>query len=150
MSTIKLMKAITYEEYGPPDVLRYRDIEKPSPDDNEVLIKVQAASVTPLDWHLLTGTPYIARMIAGLLKPKHKVLGTDVSGIVEAVGENIDRFTPGDEVFGLSFYNGAFAEYLCVPASELQLVNKTIQVYLMKMRLLFLIPGLQPFFVCET
>jgi NADPH:quinone reductase-like Zn-dependent oxidoreductase len=128
MSGSEKMKAIVYEEYGPPDILQLREAEKPWPKDDEILIKVYAASVTPLDWHLLTGTPYIARLIAGLLKPKHNVLGTDVSGIVEAVGENITLFSPGDEVFGLSFYNGAFAEYLCVPESQLELVPKPSNV----------------------
>ncbi len=118
------MKAIVYEKYGPPDVLQLKKIEKPAPKDDEILIKVHAASVTPLDWHLLTGTPYIARLMAGLLKPKRKVLGTDVAGVVEAVGVNIKQFQADDEVFGLSFYNGAFADYLCVPESQLQLVLK--------------------------
>ncbi|MBI9043895.1 MAG: NAD(P)-dependent alcohol dehydrogenase [Anaerolineaceae bacterium] len=118
------MKAIVYEKYGPPEILSFAKIAKPTVKNNEILIKVHAASVTPLDWHLMTGTPYIARLIAGLFKPKRKVLGTDVAGVVEAVGENISQFQPGDEVFGLSFYNGAFAEYLCVPESQSQLVLK--------------------------
>ena len=122
------MKAIVYEKYGPPEVLNFEEIAKPTVKDDEILIKVHAASVTPLDWHLMTGTPYIARLIAGLLKPKRKVLGTDVAGVVEAVGVNVKQFQPGDEVFGLSFYNGAFAEYLCVPESQLQLVLKPSNV----------------------
>ena len=72
------MKAMVYENYGPPDVLELKEIERPSPNKDEILIKVKAASVTPLDWHFLTGTPYIARLMAGLSKPKRKVLGTDV------------------------------------------------------------------------
>ncbi len=122
------MKAIVYTEYGPPDVLQLKEVEKPMPKDDEILIKVQAASVTPLDWHLLTGTPYIARLMAGLLKPRRKVLGTDLAGVIEAVGVNVKQFQPGDEVFGLSFYNGTFAEYLCVPASQLQLVSKPTSI----------------------
>jgi len=118
------MKAIVYEKYGPPDVLHLKEVEKPTPRDDEVLIKVHAASVTPLDWHVLTGTPYIARLMAGLLKPKRKVLGTDVAGVIESVGASITQFQPGDEVFGLSFYNGAFAKYLCVPEKQLVLVPK--------------------------
>ena len=118
------MKAMIYEEYGSPDVLDLKEIAKPVAKNDEILIKVHAASVTPLDWHFLTGTPYIARLMAGLLKPKRKVLGTDVAGVVEAVGADITQFQPGDEVFGLSFYNGAFAEYLCVPAAQLTLVTK--------------------------
>lgn len=122
------MKAIVYENYGSPDVLEFKEIAKPTVKDDEILIKVHAASVTPLDWHMLTGTPYIARLMAGLLKPKRKVLGTDVAGVVEAVGSNITEFQPGDEIFGLSFYNGSFAEYLCVPESQLQLVSKPSNV----------------------
>ena len=122
------MKAIVYENYGSPDVLELKEIIKPAVKDDEILIKVHAASVTPLDWHMLTGTPYIARLMAGLLKPKRKVLGTDVAGVIEAVGSNITEFQSGDEVFGLSFYNGSFAEYLCVPKSQLQLVPKPSNV----------------------
>jgi len=122
------MKAVVYENYGSPDVLEFKEIKKPAVKDDEILIKVHAASVTPLDWHMLTGTPYIARLMAGLFKPKRKVLGTDVAGVVEAVGSNITEFQPGDEVFGLSFYNGSFAEYLCVPKSQLQLVAKPSNV----------------------
>jgi len=122
------MKAIVYEKYGQPEVLTFDEIAKPDVKENEILIKVYAASVTPLDWHMLTGTPYIARLMAGLFKPKRQVLGTDVAGQVEAVGENIKQFQPGDEVFGLSFYNGAFAEYLCVPESQLQLVSKPTNI----------------------
>ena len=122
------MKAIVYENYGSPGVLEFKEIAQPTVKDDEILIKVHAASVTPLDWHMLTGTPYIARLMAGLLKPKRKVLGTDVAGVVEGVGSNITKFQPGDEVFGLSFYNGSFAEYLSVPASQLQLVPKPSNV----------------------
>ncbi len=122
------MKAMVYEKYGSPDVLEIKEVAKPLVKNDDILIKVHAASVTPLDWHFLTGTPYIARLMAGLLKPKRKVLGTDVAGVVEAVGENIKQFQPGDELFGLSFYNGAFAEYLCVPEAQLQLVPKPANV----------------------
>jgi NADPH:quinone reductase-like Zn-dependent oxidoreductase len=124
----KKMKAIVYEKYGPPEILEFKEIPKPTVKNDEILIAVQAASVTPLDWHMLTGTPYIARLLAGLLKPRRKVLGTDVAGVVEAVGEKVTQFSPGDEVFGLSFYNGAFAEYLCVPESQTQLVRKPASV----------------------
>ena len=118
------MKAMVYDNYGSPDVLELREIEKPTPKEDEVLIKVHAASVTPLDWHFLTGTPYIARIMAGLFKPKRKVLGTDVAGRIEAVGSNFKQFQPGDEVFGLSFINSAFAEYLCAPESEIRMTHK--------------------------
>lgn len=107
------MKAMVYDRYGSPDVLELREIEKPSPKDDEVLIKVLAASATPLDWHFLTGTPFMARIVAGgLRKPKRKVLGPDVAGRVEAVGANFKQFQPGDEVFGLSFNNGVAIQLL--------------------------------------
>ena len=118
------MKAIVYTEYGPPEVLQLREVEKPTPKDNEVLVKVHAASVNAIDYRFLTGTPYIARIMAGLLKPKYKILGTDVAGRVEAVGVNFKLFQPGDDVFGLSFNFGGFAEYLCVPEAQMQMVLK--------------------------
>jgi NADPH:quinone reductase-like Zn-dependent oxidoreductase len=112
------MKAIVYENYGSPEVLELREIEKPIPEDYEVLIKVQTAAVTPYDWHFMTGTPFLARVMAGLFKPKHNVLGTQVAGGVESVGENTKRFQPGDDVFGMSPSCGGFAEYVCIPESE--------------------------------
>jgi NADPH:quinone reductase-like Zn-dependent oxidoreductase len=119
-----MMKAVVYEQYGSPEVLELREIEKPIPKNDEVLIQVVAASVTPLDWHFLTGKPYVARLMAGLFKPKYQVLGVDLAGRVEAVGSNFKMFQPGDEVFGLSFISGAFAEYLCAPESDIQIVKK--------------------------
>jgi NADPH:quinone reductase-like Zn-dependent oxidoreductase len=115
------MRAIVRHRYGSPDVLTLEEIEKPVAKDDEVLIRVHATAVTPFDWHFLTGTPYIARMMAGLLKPKHKVLGTDVAGRVEAVGPNTRQFQPGDEVFGHSENHGGFAEYVSMPEAELVL-----------------------------
>ncbi|MGD1008896.1 MAG: NAD(P)-dependent alcohol dehydrogenase [Candidatus Aminicenantales bacterium] len=114
------MKAIVYSNYGSPDVLKCEEIEKPTAGDDEVLIKVRAASVNPLDWHFMRGTPYIVRIMAGLRKPKVTRLGVDVAGQVEAVGRNVTQFKPGDEVFGAC--RGAFAEYVC--ASESALVMK--------------------------
>jgi len=107
------MKALVYDKYGLPDVLELREIDKPVVTDDDVLVRVHASSVNPLDWHTLTGTPYIARMQAGLLKPKREVLGVDFAGTVEAVGRSVKQFQPGDEVFGGR--SGAFAEYVCVP-----------------------------------
>jgi NADPH:quinone reductase-like Zn-dependent oxidoreductase len=104
------MKA-AFTRYGPPDVVVVEDIEKPVPRDNEVLIKVRAASVNPLDWKTMTGGPYIVRLFLGLRKPKIKRLGVDVAGQVEAVGRSVTQFKPGDEVFGTC--QGAFAEYAC-------------------------------------
>ena len=107
-----VMKAIVYCDYGAPDVLRLETIAKPTCADNQVLIKVRAASVNPFDWHFMEGTPYIGRAMGmGLRKPKDVRLGVDAAGRVEAVGRNVTRFKPGDEVFGAA--HGAFAEYAC-------------------------------------
>ena len=108
------MKAIVYHNYGPPEVLRCEDIEKPTAGDNEVLIKVRAASVNPLDWHFMRGTPYVVRIMAGWRQPKVTRLGVDVAGQVEAVGRNVTQFKPGDEVFGSC--RGAFAEFVRAPS----------------------------------
>src|SRR6266853_1544216 len=97
---VTLMKGIVYRCYGSPDVLRYEDIAKPTAADNEVLVRVHAASVNPLDWHEMEGTPYIGRLDDGFGKPKNPRLGVDFAGTVEAVGKNVKRFKPGDEVFG--------------------------------------------------
>lgn len=110
------MRAIVYRSYGSPDVLRCEEIEKPVPGDNEVLIKVRAASVNPLDWKLMKGGPFIVRLLLRLGKPKIKRPGVDVAGQVEAVGRNITQFKPGDEIFGTC--RGAFAEY-AIAASAL-------------------------------
>jgi NADPH:quinone reductase-like Zn-dependent oxidoreductase len=118
------VKAIVRHNYGSPDVLELAEIQKPTPKDDEVLIKVHAASVNAMDYRFLTGTPYLARIMAGLLKPKHKVLGLDVAGRVEAVGANFKQFQPGDDVFALSYNHGAFAEYLCVPEAQMVMVLK--------------------------
>src|ERR1700733_273068 len=114
------MKAIVYHRYGSPDVLQWEEIEKPAPGDNEVLIRVRAASVNPLDWHFMRGMPYVVRIPAGLRKPKVTGLGVDVAGQVEAVGRNVTQLKPGDEVFGSC--RRAFAEYVC--ASDSSLVMK--------------------------
>jgi NADPH:quinone reductase-like Zn-dependent oxidoreductase len=106
------MKAIVYCDYGVPN-LKLRDIEKPVPEDDQLLVKVHAASVNPLDWHFIEGTPYVMRaMGVGLRKPKDTRLGVDFAGTVEAVGKNVTKFKLGDEVFGGR--DGAFAEYVCV------------------------------------
>ena len=106
------MKAIVHERYGPPEVLELREVDKPVVGDDEVLVRVHATSVNPVDWHTMTGTPYLVRMMAGLLKPKSEFLGVDFAGTVEAVGRDVTQFQPGDEVFGAR--DGAFAEYVCV------------------------------------
>jgi NADPH:quinone reductase-like Zn-dependent oxidoreductase len=117
------MKAIAYHDYGPPDVLELRDVEKPIVQDNEVLISVHAASVNPADWHLMRGTPFPARLEMGFRKPKHTILGVDVAGRVEAVGGSVTQFQPGDEVFGEKFQSGwgCFAEYVAVAEDRIVL-----------------------------
>jgi NADPH:quinone reductase-like Zn-dependent oxidoreductase len=114
------MKAAVYTRYGPPDVVHITDVEKPVPKDDEVLIKVRAACVNPLDWHFMRGAPYFIRTQTGLRNPKDTRLGVDVAGQVEAVGKNVTQFKSGDEVFGTC--RGAFAEYTC--ASESASVRK--------------------------
>ena len=115
------MKAIVYHNYGSPDVLKLEEVEKPTPSDNEVLIKVQAASVNPQDWHLMRADPFLVRLMAGLLRPKNIILGVDVAGRVEAVGLNVKQLQPGSEVFGdiYAYGCGAFAEYVTVPENAL-------------------------------
>jgi NADPH:quinone reductase-like Zn-dependent oxidoreductase len=115
------MKAMVYAEYGSPDVLEHREIEKPVVKDAEALVRVYASSINLLDWHFLTGDPFLARIMSGLFKPKHQVLGIDFSGRVEVVGASVTQFQPGNEVFG-STSNGCFAEYVCV--SEEEVVSK--------------------------
>ena len=119
------MKAIVYHEYGPPDVLKYEDVAKPSPKDGEVLIKVRAASVNPLDWRIMKGEPRVVRPIGRLLKLNTGRPGVDVAGEVEAVGANVKTLKPGDKVFG-SCRGGAFAEYVCTPASKLASVPDNV------------------------
>ncbi len=119
------MKAITFTQYGSPDVLKYEDVPTPTPKDDEVLIKVHASSVNAADWHLLRADPFLVRFYAGMFRPKKlNILGADVAGIVEAVGKNVREFKVGDEVFGDVFNDGhgGFAEYKC--ASEKYLVAK--------------------------
>ncbi len=116
------MKAIVYHKYGLPDVLELKEVEKPTPKDDEVLVKVHAASVNDWDWGLLRGKPFVNRLLFGLLKPK-RILGGDIAGRVEAVGRNVKQFQPGDEVFGdisgCGF--GGFAEYVCARENALVL-----------------------------
>jgi len=119
------MKAIVYNQYGPPEVLQLIEMEKPIPKDDQVLVKVYAASVNAAEWHLLTADIFLVRlMTGGLLKPKNTRLGSDVAGRVEAVGGNVTQFRPGDEVFGdiASSSSGSFAEYVAV--SEMALALK--------------------------
>src|SRR5438270_8434533 len=116
------MKAIVYTKYGPPDVLQFKEVEKPVPKEGEILVKIQAASVNTLD--LAMRGPFLARIITGgLRKPKDPRLGADIAGRVEAVGNNVTQFQPGDEVFGV--YTGSFAEYVSVPENRVVLKPTT-------------------------
>ena len=113
------MKAIVYTKYGPPDVLQLKEVQKPTPKDDEVLIKIHATSLNASDWEILRGKPAYAR-IFGLLKPKIRILGSDIAGRVEAVGGNVTLFQPGDDVFGDTFGSfGGFAEYVCAREDKL-------------------------------
>ncbi len=116
------MKAIVLTKYGSPDVLELREVETPTPKDDEVLIKVDAASVNDWDWCLMRGKPFFIRLLCGLLKPKIKIPGVDIAGQVEAVGQNIKKFQPCDEVYGdiseCGF--GGFAEYVCANENALR------------------------------
>src|SRR5437763_1002498 len=114
------MKAIVHTHYGSPDILQLKEVARPTPKEDEVLVKVNAASVNAADWHLMRGKPFLVRLMGfGLLKPKHKILGTDIAGRVEAVGRNVKQFQPGDEVFGSM--RGGFAEYVCAREDSLVL-----------------------------
>lgn len=114
------MKAAVYTRYGPPDVVEIRDVEKPVPKDDEVLVAIRAASVNTLDWRLTRGTPLFMRLMIGLRRPRNTRLGHDMAGRVESIGRSVTRFKPGDEVFGIG--RGAFAEYAC--AREVKLAIK--------------------------
>ncbi len=122
------MKAIVQERYGSADVLELREIDRPTAGDDEVLVRVRAASLHPDVWHAMKGVPFVLRVMgSGLRKPKNVVPGTDLAGHVESVGRNVTRFKPGDEVFGLSVFanlwrnGGAYAEYAAVPEARLEL-----------------------------
>ncbi|MEI7902240.1 MAG: NAD(P)-dependent alcohol dehydrogenase [bacterium] len=109
------MKAMICTKYGSPDVLQLVEVEKPVPKDNELLVKIRAASVNALDWHMLRGKPFLVRLQYGFFRPKVRIMGYDIAGQVEAVGKNVTQFKPGDEVFGgPGFSLGGFAEYACI------------------------------------
>lgn len=122
------MKAIAFTKYGPPDFLELKEIATPIPNDDEVLIKVHAAAINSWDWELMRGTPFANRLMFGLLKPKIKTLGADIAGRVIAIGKNIRKFSPGDEVLGdLSGDGwGGFAHYVCSSENSLALKPKSM------------------------
>jgi NADPH:quinone reductase-like Zn-dependent oxidoreductase len=117
------MKAIVFTRYGSPDGLELKEVPKPAPNDNESLVRIHASSLNSWDWEFLNGTPFINRLMFGLLKPKpgKQILGADIAGTVEAVGRHVTRFQPGDEVFGDLWDSwGGFAEYACAPETALE------------------------------
>lgn len=115
------MQAIVFPEYGSPDVLQLKEVDKPTPNDDQVLVKIIAAAANPLDWHRMRGAPFLVRLTDGLRKPKNPRLGADIAGRVEAVGRNVTQFQPGDAVFGEigAYGHGGFGEYVCLPPKAL-------------------------------
>jgi NADPH:quinone reductase-like Zn-dependent oxidoreductase len=126
---METMKAIICTKYGSPDVLQFKEVEKPTPKDDEVLVKIHAASVNMYDWHLLTADIFMVRLMGGgLLRPKHPIPGADIAGRIEAAGSHIKQFRPGDEVFGdiSACGDGGFAEYVSVRESSLALKPRNL------------------------
>ena len=120
------MKAIVQDSYGGAEVLEYTEIDRPEVGDNEVLVRVHASAVCRGVWHLMTGKPYVIRVVGfGLRAPKMRVPGMDMAGVVEAVGKNVTRLKVGDEVFGTGMSSGAFAEYASLDEDKLVLKPKT-------------------------
>lgn len=119
------MKAVVYEKYGSPEVLQVREVDKPAPGENEILIKVHAVSINPFEWHHMRGKPYFARLSVGFFIPKHKILGMDVAGEVETVGRDVKHFKSGDKIFGYSKYGG-LAEYVNVSEESAVMIPKNL------------------------
>lgn len=122
------MKAIRFTQYGSPDVLQLAEVEKPTPKAGEILVSVHAASANPLDWHIMRGEPFLARLEYGLRRPRISSLGADFAGTVVAVGDQVTRFKPGDAVFGETFHSGlgCFAEFVCAPETALVLKPEAV------------------------
>ena len=113
------MRAAVFDRYGPPEVLEIREVPKPVPGEDEVLIRVHATTVCAADWRIRKADPFFIRIMSGILKPKIQVLGAEFAGVVESVGRSVTRFEPGDEVFGTSgFKFGGHAEYVCAPEAQ--------------------------------
>jgi NADPH:quinone reductase-like Zn-dependent oxidoreductase len=117
------MKAVTHNRYGGPDELRILDVPLPEPSEGEVRVKVLACAVNLSDWEYLVGSPFYARMVGGLWRPKRPILGSDIVGVIEKLGPNVEEFQPGQRVFGdFVMIRGGFAEYACLPASDMAVV----------------------------
>ena len=114
------MKAIVFTKYGSPDVLELKEVEKPIPKENEILLRVHAVSINPYEWHKMRAEPFLVRLSDGLFSPKYTILGSDVAGRIEAIGKNVTQFKVGDEVFGTSNHGG-LAEYVSVAEDKLVL-----------------------------
>jgi len=112
------MKVIIYEEYGPPEVLKIEEMEKPAPKDNEVLIKVHATTVTATDCTFRIGEPFFSRLFTGIKKPKNKTLGSEFAGEIEAVGKDVKLFKLGDKVLGTTPGYGSYSQYICLPVEK--------------------------------